>query len=307
MFSLKKSSAESPLKAVIDVLDSVILGKPEQVRLSLACVLAKGHLLVEDVPGVGKTTLVRSLSRVLGLDTKRVQFTNDLLPSDILGTAIFDAGTQTFQFHQGPIFTNALIADELNRGTPRTQSAFLQAMEERRVSMDGVTRELPNPFFVVATQNPREQIGTYPLPESQLDRFLMRINMGFPSPEFEIEMLKGNRKLEHEIPTMLSPLKVIELQAQIEKIHCADNVLKFVQRILIQSRTTKADFAGLSPRSGLALLSASRAWAFLEGRDFVLPEDVQAVAPWVINHRMKMPGGSAYEKSKEFILSIPVE
>ncbi|MGZ3723864.1 MAG: AAA family ATPase, partial [Bdellovibrionales bacterium] len=169
MFSLKKSSSSSPLQAVLDTLDSVILGKPEQVRLSLACVLARGHLLVEDVPGVGKTTLVKTLARVLGLESKRVQFTNDLLPADILGTAIFDNTTHSFKFHPGPVFTHILIADELNRGTPRTQSAFLQAMEERRISLDGLTRELPNPFFVVATQNPREQIGTYPLPESQLD------------------------------------------------------------------------------------------------------------------------------------------
>lgn len=307
MFSLKKSTIASPLQSVLDTLDSTILGKPEQVRLSLACVLAQGHLLVEDVPGVGKTTLVKSLSRVLGLDTKRVQFTNDLLPADILGTAIFDATTQSFQFHQGPVFTNTLIADELNRGTPRTQSAFLQAMEERKVSLDGVTRELPNPFFVVATQNPREQIGTYPLPESQLDRFLMRIHMGFPSPAHELELLKGNRKVETEIPVILNPGEVLKIQEQAAKVHCSDVVLRYVQRILVQSRSLKSDFSGLSPRSGLALLSASKAWAYLAGRDFVMPEDIQSVGPWVINHRMKFPSASAFDKSKEFLLTVPVE
>ncbi len=288
-------------------MDSVILGKPDQVRLSLACVLAKGHLLVEDVPGVGKTTLVRTLARVLGLDTKRVQFTNDLLPADILGTAIFDAKSGSFQFHQGPVFTHTLIADELNRGTPRTQSAFLQAMEERRVSLDGVTRELPNPFFVVATQNPREQVGTYPLPESQLDRFLMRVHMGFPAPEFEMELLKGNRRKDDDVPVLLNPNEVLGIQAKVASLLCSDNVLRYVQKILIQSRSLKSDFSGLSPRSGLALLAASRAWAFLHGRDFVLPEDVQSVGPWVINHRLKLPTASAFDKTKEFLLSVPVE
>jgi len=307
MFSLKKSNTVSPLQNVLDALDSVILGKPEQVRLALSCVLARGHLLVEDVPGVGKTTLVKSLAKVLGLETKRVQFTNDLLPSDILGTAIFDATTRSFQFHPGPVFTNALIADELNRGTPRTQSAFLQAMEERRVSQDGVTRDLPNPFFVVATQNPREQIGTFPLPESQLDRFLMRVQMGFPAPEYELELLRGNRKMEGDIPVLLSPAEIVKIQDHIEHLHCSDVVLKYVQRILVQSRSLKADFSGLSPRSGLALLSAARAWAYLAGRDFVLPEDIQAVGPWVINHRMKLPTASAYDKTKEFLAGITVE
>jgi MoxR-like ATPase len=307
MFSLKKSASASPLQPVLDTLDSVILGKPEQVRLSLACVLARGHLLVEDVPGVGKTTLVKTLARVLGLETKRVQFTNDLLPADILGTAIFDATTHTFKFHPGPVFTNVLIADELNRGTPRTQSAFLQAMEERRISLDGITRDLPNPFFVVATQNPREQVGTYPLPESQLDRFLMRVHMGFPAPQFEFELLKGGRKSEEEIPTLLNHSEVLRFQAESEKVHCSDLVIKYVQRILLQSRSVRSDFAGLSPRSGLALLSVARAWAFLDGREFVLPEDVQSVGPWVINHRLKFPTATAFEKTKEFLLSIPVE
>ncbi|HMN68185.1 MAG TPA: AAA family ATPase [Bdellovibrionales bacterium] len=304
---MKDQGANSPLQNVLDVLESVILGKPEQIRLSLATVLARGHLLVEDVPGVGKTTLVRALARVLGLETKRVQFTNDLLPADILGTAIFDQQKQVFQLHPGPIFTNALIADELNRGTPRTQSAFLQAMEERRVALEGTSRDLPNPFFVVATQNPREQVGTYALPESQLDRFLMRIHMGFPLPQFEIELLKGNRQMVDTLQALLDPGKVLELQGQVDRITCAEPVLKFTQRILAQSRSLKGDFPGLSPRSGLAILAAARAWAFLAGREFVLPEDVQAVGPWVVNHRMKYPTESAFEKSREFVMSVPVE
>jgi MoxR-like ATPase len=307
MFSLKNSAAPTPLQPVLDTLDSVILGKPEQIRLSLACILARGHLLVEDVPGVGKTTLVKTLARVLGLDTKRVQFTNDLLPADILGTAVFDNNTHSFKFYPGPVFTNVLIADELNRGTPRTQSAFLQAMEERRISMDGVTRELPQPFFVVATQNPREQIGTYPLPESQLDRFLLRIHMGFPSPEFELELLKGNRRREEDIPVLLNTEQILKYQEECLGIHCSDLVLRYVQRVLLQSRSIRSDFSGLSPRSGLALLAVARAWAYLAGRDFVLPEDVQMIGPWVINHRMKFSTHSAFEKTKEFLLGIPLE
>jgi MoxR-like ATPase len=307
MLSIKKSNSHVRLQPVLEVLDSVILGKSEQVRLSLACVLARGHLLVEDVPGVGKTTLVKTLARVLGLETKRIQFTNDLLPADILGTAVFDNNTYNFRFHPGPIFTHVLIADELNRGTPRTQSAFMQAMEERKISLEGITRELPNPFFVVATQNPREQVGTYPLPESQLDRFLMRIHMGFPAPAFELELLRGQRKKDDDIPVMLGKDEILNLQSSVETVHCSDVILKYVQRILQHSRNVRPDFAGLSPRSGLSILAVARAWAFLSGRDYVVPEDVQAVGPWVINHRMKFPNGSAFEKSKEFLLSLPVE
>lgn len=307
MLSLKNSAKSSPLQLVLDTLDAVILGKPEQVRLSLACVLARGHLLVEDVPGVGKTTLVKTLARVLGLETKRVQFTNDLLPADILGTAIFDHNTHSFKFHPGPVFTNVLIADELNRGTPRTQSAFLQAMEERRISLDGITRELPEPFFVVATQNPREQVGTYPLPESQLDRFLMRIHMGFPAEQFELELLRGKRTKDDDIVVVLNTAEIIRLQNEVEKVRCSEPVIKYVQRILLHSRSARSDFAGLSPRAGLALLAVARAWAFLAGRDFVLPEDVQTVGPWVINHRMKFSSASAFEKSKEFLLSLSVD
>lgn len=307
MFSLKKSANASPLQAVLDSLDSVILGKPEQVRLALACVLARGHLLVEDVPGVGKTTLVRGLAKVLGLDTKRVQFTNDLLPADILGTSIFDAGSSTFKFHPGPVFTNVMIADELNRGTPRTQSAFLQVMEERRVSLDGNTRELPRPFFVVATQNPREQIGTYPLPESQLDRFLIRMHMGFPSSSHEFDLLRGSRQSVESLHAQLDLAQVLAHQEGASRVHCSDLIVKFVQRLLVASRALRTDFAGLSPRSGLALLALAQAWAYLEGRDFVLPEDVQMVAPWVINHRMRWPSASAFEKSREFVRAISVE
>ena len=307
MSSQPTPSAAAPLTEILRYLDGVILGKPEQVRLAVACVLARGHLLVEDVPGVGKTTLVRSLAAVLGLESKRVQFTNDLLPADILGTSIYDATTQKFRFHAGPVFTNVLIADELNRGTPRTQSAFLQAMEERRISLDGETRELPTPFFVVATQNPREQIGTYPLPESQLDRFLMRIHLGFPAPEFEIELLRGAKVSAPAPVVTLDQAAVIAHQEACDRVHCADPILAYAQRLLAQSRALGGEFAGLSPRAGIALLNVARAWAYLAGRAFVLPDDVQMVAPWVINHRLRLSSTDAFRRARDFTLSVPVD
>ena len=310
-FRTATTAVSSPLADVLKHLDGIILGKPEQVRLSLACVLARGHLLVEDVPGVGKTTLVRNLAHVLGLDTKRVQFTNDLLPADILGTSIFDQATRAFSFQPGPVFTNVLIADELNRGTPRTQSAFLQAMEERVISLDGVTHALPEPFFVVATQNPREQIGTYPLPESQLDRFLMRIHMGFPSPEFELELLRtelaGVSRVDVSGPSLLSRADVMHHQAAVAKVQATDAILRYVQRLLQHSRALGKDFGGLSPRAGLAMLNVARAWAYLAGRDFTLPDDVQQVAPWVINHRLRFAGGDAFQRAQDFVRGVAVD
>lgn len=266
-------------------LDGVILGKSQAVRLALCCLLAKGHLLIEDIPGVGKTTLANALARTLGLDLHRVQFTSDLLPADIIGNSIFDRDRQVFTFHPGPVFTNLVLADEVNRATPKTQSALLEAMEENQVSVDGRTHQLPLPFFVIATQNPSHQIGTFPLPESQLDRFLMRIELGYPDRDAEREMLRGpsRRMLVEELQPVVSMAELLDLQARVERIHVAEPLLDYLLDLLARSRERGR---GLSPRAALAMRRASQAWALMEGRTMVIPEDVQAVAPSIMGHRL---------------------
>ncbi len=274
-------------------LDSIILGKPHAVRLALACLLARGHLLIEDVPGVGKTTLAHALAHVLGLAWQRVQFTSDLLPADILGVSIFDRASQQFNFRKGPIFTQLLLADEVNRASPKTQSALLEAMEERQVSADLTTYRLPDPFFVVATQNPQEQVGTFRLPESQLDRFLMRISLGYPGEAHERELL-ANGERRDLLPGMtpaLSAASVLTLQHDVRAVHVAPALLDYVQALLKQTRERTDLRAGLSPRAGQGLLRAAQAWALLARRDAVLPEDVQAVFGAVANHRLERRDG----------------
>lgn len=277
------------LNPVLAALGNVILGKPEQLKLALACLLARGHLLIEDLPGMGKTTLAEALARVLGLEYQRIQFTSDMLPADIIGVSVFNPQTQTFDFRQGPVFTQLLLADEINRTTPKTQSALLEAMEEHQVTADGVTRKLPQPFFVIATQNPSTQMGTFPLPESQLDRFLMRIQLGYPDAKAERALLMGGDR--RTLLTTLKPLATIQnleaWQQAIAKVHVSDAVLDYVQRLVAHTRTAQGFQHGLSPRGALALLRAAQAWAFVAGRDHLLPEDVQAVLPAVAEHRLR--------------------
>ena len=269
-------------------ISSIILGKPQQIQLALSCLIAEGHLLIEDLPGVGKTTLSLTLAKVFGLAFQRVQFTSDLLPSDVLGVSIFDTQSQSFKFHQGPIFSQILLADEINRSTPKTQSALLEAMEEKQVTQDGVTRPLPRPFFVIATQNPLEQVGTFPLPESQLDRFLMRINIGYPDQQAEMELLKGENRhqLINELATAVTPEQLLSIQGAVEQVHMSQAILDYVLTLIRSSRLSPWFITGLSPRAGLALQKCARAWALLNGRDHVIPEDIQQVLPSVAAHRL---------------------
>jgi MoxR-like ATPase len=276
-------------------LDGIILGKGQALRLALSCLLARGHLLIEDVPGVGKTTLAHALAQVLGLAWQRVQFTSDLLPADILGVSVFDRATQKFEFRQGPVFTQLLLADEVNRASPRTQSALLEAMEERQVSIDGITHPLPEPFFVVATQNPQEQLGTYALPESQLDRFLMRIELGYPDARHERTLLAQTerRELLARTQAAMTPTQLLELQQAATRVHVAEPLLDYVQQLVAASRGRADVRLGLSPRAAQGLVRAARAWALLAGRDAVLPDDVQAVWAAVAQHRLEPRAGAA--------------
>ncbi|MEI2781143.1 MAG: AAA family ATPase [Candidatus Competibacter sp.] len=289
---------EDRLDLAVRQVGSIILGKERAIRLAVACLLARGHLLIEDLPGMGKTTLAHALARCLGLQYQRIQFTSDLLPADILGAAVYERQRETFVFHPGPIFAQLILADEINRATPKTQSALLEAMEEGQVTIEGETRPLPEPFFVIATQNPAYQIGTFPLPESQLDRFLMRIELGYPDAQAERALLEGEdrREMLARLPVAMSPEQLHEAQARVNGVHVAPPLLDYAQALLAFSRQSNRFRGGLSPRAGLGLLRAARAWAVLHRRGHVLPEDVQAVLPAVVSHRLH-PGDDSLEQS----------
>lgn len=277
------------LNPVLDQLNKVVLGKPHQVKLAVACLLAKGHLLIEDLPGMGKTTLGQAIAKVFGLEFQRVQFTSDILPGDIVGANIYDREKGSFEFHPGPVFSQLVLADEINRATPKAQSALLEAMEEQQVTIEGKTYPLPQPFFVIATQNPSYQIGTYSLPESQLDRFLFRVQLGYPEPGFEKVLLRGEsgRVQMSNIKTLLELDELMEIQKFVQTITISDHLLNYVMELINATRQSP-DFAhGLSPRGGLALIGAAKAWAFLDERDYVLPEDIQKVFVPTVAHRLQ--------------------
>ncbi len=298
------------LQQVLDQLDQVVVGKPQQIRLALTCVLAGGHLLIEDLPGMGKTVLAYALAHTLGLDHKRVQFTNDLLPSDLIGSSVFDRNTSHFHFRQGPVFSRILLADEINRATAKSQSALLEAMEEGRVSVDGETHPLPAPFFVIATQNPSEHVGTFPLPEAQLDRFLIRIELGYVNKKAEIALFKGSdrRDLLQKLPAVLSADEILDFQQQLKDIHASDAILEYLYEIVSFTRQSGWFRAGLSTRAGLMLLKAAKAWALLHGRPHLVPADLQAVLPGVVGHRLQSIEGASRRKNiaKDIIESIPI-
>lgn len=274
---------------LLEAANQIILGKSHKIRLALCCLLARGHLLIEDIPGVGKTTLAHTLAKLLGLQYQRIQFTSDILPADIIGASIFDPKNLTFTFLPGPLFNQLVLADEINRATPKAQSALLEAMEEQTISVEGKTYQLPEPFFVIATQNPSHQIGTFPLPESQLDRFLMRLELGYPNQESERLLLQGQnrRSLINSLPVKLPPEQLLIMQHKVSEVYASNAVLDYCQAIISYTRESSDYQYGLSPRAGLALLNAAKAWAFLDKRDAVIPEDIQAVLAAVAGHRLK--------------------
>lgn len=299
------------LNTVLARASEVILGKERELRLALSCLLAGGHLLLEDLPGMGKTTLAQTLASLLGLDYARIQFTSDLLPADITGVSIFEREHGEFRFVPGPVFTQLLLADEINRATPKTQSALLEAMEEGQVTSEGMTRPLPRPFFVIATQNPSHQIGTFPLPESQLDRFLMRLSLGYPDPAAERALLAaGSRRAgARALPAVLHATDLPALQEAAAATHAAAPLIEYVQVLLAATRHHPAFMHGLSPRAGLALLAAARAWAWLAGREMVIPDDIQAVFPALAGHRLRSAQGSGFASQEELaalLRTVPI-
>ena len=297
------SEKTASITEILTATGRIILGKETQLKLALACLLARGHLLIEDLPGVGKTTLAHTLARLLGLEFSRIQFTSDMLPADIIGISIFDRERSDFRFLPGPLFAQVLLADEINRATPKTQSALLEAMEEGQVSSDGKTHPLPKPFFVIATQNPSSQIGTFPLPESQLDRFLMRLELGYPDRQAERSLLEsgGRREQLPDLAACFSPEQLAPLQKQAAAVHVSPALLDYVQSLIEATRHSPKFIHGLSPRAALALLAAARAWAFIAGRSMALPEDIQAVLPSVACHRLHLTGSTLHARNEDVL------
>lgn len=311
LFEKREQLINNPLANVLKHAGEIILGKDQQIRMAMCCILAQGHLLIEDVPGVGKTTLSHVLASLLGLQYQRIQFTSDLLPADVVGVSIFDRESSTFRFHPGPIFSQVILADEINRASPKAQSALLEAMEEHQVTADGETMKLPEPFFVIATQNPSHQIGTFPLPESQLDRFLMRIKLGYPDKAAERALLKGEdrREMIARITTAMSVEELTSLQKDVTRIFVSDALVDYVQALILHTRDSAHFEMGLSPRAGVALLRAAQSWALMSGRNQVLPEDVQTVAPAVVGHRLRpVTNGETniLDPAQELIRAVPI-
>jgi len=298
---------QSTVTAIIDDLSSVIFGKKQQIKLALTCLFSEGHLLIEDLPGMGKTTLSHALAAVLGLSCQRIQFTSDLLPADILGTNVFNANEHTFTFHKGPIFSQVVLADEINRAGPKTQSALLEAMEEQQVTVDGTKYTLPNPFFVIATQNPLYQSGTYPLPESQLDRFLMRISLGFPPKEAEKQLILNIKPRDYsQLPQRIDAKQLQQIQTLINQIVISSPVIDYIIELVTHTRQSAAFAGSLSPRASMALAKAAKSWAFIEGREFVTPDDVQAVFASVCQHRLGLHNESGEAQVNEILKTVAV-
>ena len=298
---------QSSVSAIIDDLSNVIFGKKQQIKLALTCLFSEGHLLIEDLPGMGKTTLSHALAAVLGLSYQRIQFTSDLLPADILGTNVFNSNEHSFSFHKGPIFSQVVLADEINRAGPKTQSALLEAMEEQQVTVDGKKYSLPTPFFVIATQNPLHQSGTYPLPESQLDRFLMRISLGFPPKEAEKRLLLNMQKRDYtQLPQRITEQQLAQIQTQISNIKLSNPVIDYIIELVNYTRESNNFAASLSPRASMALAKAAKSWAYIDGRDFVMPEDVQAVFASVCQHRLGLHNESGEAQVIQILKAVMV-